>query len=559
MKRFALATLAALVLASPCLAAEPHPRFERRWFYLMTNLMVDAEADKVVALLDRAGKAGYNGLVLADYKLNLLDQVQPNYFPNIARVQKAAAKAKIEIIPTVFPIGYSNGLLMHDTNLAEGLEVKDAPFVVKGGEAVFSPDPNVKVRGGDMEQAKGDTIVGFGYQDDPGKASFVDRDVKHSGKSSLRIADPPGNCRLITSVNLRPHGCYRMTAWVKTKGFTQPGNFRLMAIGHDGKSLSFVEGGVEKDQDWKRVEVIFNSLNSAEVNLYGGVYGGSKGTLWMDDFQIEEMGLVNVLRREGTPFTVKSADGRTAYEEGKDFDRVADAKLGRVPYAGEYEFGHEPAKLKVSAGSRIKDGDKLRVGWYHPVLTVGGQIMCCLSEPKVYDLLRDQAERVQKLLKPKAVFMSHDEIRVANWCALCQSRKMTPGALLADNVKQCRQILKETMPEAEVLVWSDMFDPHHNAINGYYLVNGTLADSWNGLDRDVTIANWNGGHAAESLKFFANRGHRQVIAGYYDADDLSNFRTWDAASKGVPKVDGFMYTTWERKLNLLETYGEALR
>jgi hypothetical protein len=71
------------------------------------------------------------------------------------------------------------------------------------------------------------------------------------------------------------------------------------------------------------------------------------------------------------------------------------------------------------------------------------------------------------------------------------------------------------------------------------------------------IANWNGGKAAASLKFFADRGHPQVIAGYYDGD-LSNFKKWDAAAKGVPGVRGFMYTTWAHNFGLLEEYGKAI-
>ncbi len=40
------------------------------------------------------------------------------------------------------------------------------------------------------------------------------------------------------------------------------------------------------------------------------------------------------------------------------------------------------------------------------------------------------------------------------------------------------------------------------------------------------------------------------MAGYYDSDD--NFATWDAASKGVPGVVGFMYTTWQNRYGDLE-------
>ncbi len=185
--------------------------------------------------------------------------------------------------------------------------------------------------------------------------------------------------------------------------------------------------------------------------------------------------------------------------------------------------------------------------------------MCCLSEPKMDQILRDQARRVNELFHPRTFFMSHDEIRVANWCKACRDRRLTPGQLLAENVRQCTTILKSVNPNARIVVWSDMFDPNHNAVDSYYLVNGSLKGSWEGLPRDVIIANWNGGKARESLAFFAGRGHRQLIAGYYDVDDLSNFQTWDEAARNVKGIIGFMYTTWAAKYGLLETYAEAMK
>ena len=201
----------------------------------------------------------------------------------------------------------------------------------------------------------------------------------------------------------------------------------------------------------------------------------------------------------------------------------------------------------------------MRVRWYHPVLVHGNQVMCCLSDPKVYSLLEDQARRVRDLMHPKTVFFSHDEIRVANWCKACQDRGKTPGAMLAENFQRCYQIEKSLSPETRIVVWSDMFDPNHNAVDKYYLVNGTWAGSWEGVPRDVIIANWNGGQAAQSLRFFAGRGHEQIIAGYYDVSDLSNFTLWDEAARGVPGVIGFMYTTWGAHFDLLEEYGKAIR
>ena len=192
------------------------------------------------------------------------------------------------------------------------------------------------------------------------------------------------------------------------------------------------------------------------------------------------------------------------------------------------------------------------------MVTHGFQVMCCLSEPQLEKILRNQARRINELFHPKTFFKSHDEIRVANWCRACQNRKLTPGQLLAENARQCTSILNSVNPQARIVVWSDMFDPHHNAVDNYYLVNGALKGSWEGLAPGVIIANWNGDKASKSLKFFADRGHRQVIAGYYDGDDLTNFEHWDSAARSVERVNGFMYTTWRAKYGLLERYGKAI-
>ncbi len=554
--------LLAFALLATSLIPRSHaagPAYERRWVWIMANLAVDKEADRVVGLIERAGKAGYNGVVLSDTKFNILGRVQPHYFDHVKRIKAAAEKAGVEIIPSVFPIGYSNPLLANDPNLAEGMPVEGAPYVVRGRVATLVPDPGGGLKNGTLEEVRGDTFVGFGYQDKPGQVTVADREVKHGGKVSCRMQDFAAGpvSRLIQGAKVRPHACYRLSAWVKTRDLDPTGAFRLHAIGANGRSLCFQEGGLEPTRDWTYMEVVFNSQDQSQINLYFGLWGAKSGTLWVDDLKFEEVSLVNVLRRPGCPLVVASEDGKTTYAEGRDFEPVVDPKLGQVPYAGEYSFGHEGPAIRPKAGSRIKDGARLRVSWYHPCLVLTGYTACCLAEPKLYDVLRDQARRIEDLFHPRTIFMQHDELRVANWCRACQSKKRTAGELLAENARKCTAILKEISPKARVVVWSDMFDPTHNAVKGpYYLVNGSLEGSWEGLDRSVAIANWNGGKARESLAFFAKRGHEQIIAGYYDADD--NFATWDAARRGVTGVDGFMYTTWSSRFGDLERYGKLL-
>lgn len=570
--RWLSGAVALLLLSTTCPAGEAGgSRYDERWVYCMTNLQTEPSVKDVIALIERAKRDGYTAIVIADYKLQLLDRVPDFYFPNAEKVKQAAARAGIELIPAVFSIGYSNGHLAHDPNLAEGLPVADQPFVVKeaGGrrEAVLDTRAAPKFVNGGLEQVRGDAFAGFTFQDDPGLVTFADRAVVHGGGTSIRfepgIKSPKRQSsvvRLMQRVALRPMTACRFSCWARTRDLGPAGAVQLLALGagQPGRQLTFQEGLVQANQDWKRVEVVFNSLDQPEVNLYVGIWGEGPGTLWVDDIQLEELALVNVLRRPGCPLTVRSADGRTAYQEGRDFEPVADPQLGSVPWAGEYDFDHPGARILVRPGSRIKKGERLLVSWYHPVITVGSQVMCCLSEPKLEAILRDQARRVDGLFHPRTFFMSHDEIRVANWCKACQDRKLSPGRMLAENVRQCTAILKSINPKARVVAWSDMFDPSHNAIDQYYLVNGSLKGSWEGLSKDVIVANWNGGKARESLAFFAGRGHRQVIAGYYDVDDLSNFKTWDAAANGIPGVIGFMYTTWSHKYGLLESYGAAI-
>jgi hypothetical protein len=571
------------------IAAEPKaapPPYADRWLNCSFNLQVDRSADDLIALFDRAKRSGYTGILLSDYKFQVLYRVTDGYFRNVEKVKTAAARVGLELVPAVFSIGYSNGLLAPDPNLAEGLPVVDQPYVVKrridtearkdkavptrGGrlEAVIDSRPVARLRNGGLEEIKaGDQFAGFGFQDDPGAGTFADRSVFHSGRVSCRFE--PGssakehtaaNLRLIQSVAVRPQTAYRFSCWVKTRDLAVTGSVHLLTLGtsRGSRPLTFHEAGLEPTQDWKRIEVVFNSLDEREVNLYAGIWGPGKGTFWIDDLALEELALVNVLRRAGCPFSIKSADGNITYDEGRDYDTVVDRKLGQVPWEGEFEFDHPGPTIQIGPRSRIKSGDRLRVSWYHPVITHGSQVMCCLSEPKLQQILRDQAKRINDLFHPKTFFMSHDEIRVANWCRACQDRKLTPGQLLAENARQCTAILKSLSPRARVVVWSDMFDPEHNAVDSYYLVNGTLKGSWEGLSKNVIVANWNGGKARKSLSFFAGRGHEQIIAGYYDGDDLTSFQEWNAAARDVPGIIGFMYTTWQAEYNLLERYGAAM-
>ena len=127
-------------LTATCTAQTRAAALEHRWVYLATNLLVDKDVEDALALLERAGKAGYNGVVLTDSKFFRWDQLPERYVENVRRVRRACRDHKLACIACVCPIGYANDLLSRDPNLAEGLPVVDAPFVAK---AVASSRPTI--------------------------------------------------------------------------------------------------------------------------------------------------------------------------------------------------------------------------------------------------------------------------------------------------------------------------------------------------------------------------------------------------------------------------------
>jgi len=328
----------------------------------------------------------------------------------------------------------------------------------------------------------------------------------------------------------------------------------MFAMAKDGRVLSHSNLGVKRDQEWRQPHAIFNSLGDDEIRFYLGVWDAGQGKLWLDDVQVVEEPLVNLVRRPGCPLMVSDKAGKT-YEEGKDFAELRDEKLGVTPWPGNFEIYHAPPQLKLLPGSRIKEGTELLASYYHAVTIYDNQVPCSLTEPKVFEVVEDQVERVEKLFQPKTYFLSHDEIRVANWSGPERKAGEAAGKVLAKNVEKCVQIIRKHNPQAHLCVWSDMFDPHHNAVDNFYLVNGDLAGSWEGLPKDMLIINWNSGNAEKSLPFFAGRGHRQVLAGYYDAPPEGIVR-WLKAGKGVEGLDGAMYTTWQSNFDDLERFAD---
>ena len=546
-----------------------------RWLYLQSNLQVEANVDRVVDILQRAFIAGFNGVIFPDGKLGRLDDgsLPARYYEHLSRAIGQAEELGMDVLPATANLGYSESILWHDPNLAATLPVRDAPFVARGGQLVPANDPPLALANGDFEAlpASGHAFPGWAWQDQPGVTTFVDREVRHGGRASLRmespgVTNPPhGNARIQQRLRVGAFRHVHASVWVRTEGF-EGGEVRLLVLGQNpSRTLQHNPVPVERTRDWTRFDVTFNSLSHEEVLLYLGVWGGGEGTIWWDDAAVEPAGLFNLARRPGAPVRIRSEDGTVAYEEGRDVGPLVDPESGNVRWPGDYDLWHEAPPITLPEGSRIAEGERVRLSWHHVPLIHGFQVTAALNEPAVYDIVRGQLESTRRAFRERGAFdgwmLGYDEIRVHGWDETEAPGDGSPGASLAASIARVHSDARAIDAEAPLWVWSDMFDPFHNAAerdDPYYLVDGDWSGSWRGLPAEIGLINWNrGARRHDSAAFFAERGHRQVLAGYYDAAPGQYAdRAWLAELAGVPGIDGIMYTQWGGGFDALEAWAD---
>lgn len=548
-RQFLLAGAAAS--ASLNLLAVDHPRiYPDRWVYVPTGLNDDDELARVAGIVRTAAGRGLNGMLLSA-GFDQMDLKPPEFLERLTSLKKTCDGVKLEIIPLGFSVGYGSGILAHNRNLAAGLPVHGALFVAAEGEARFVPDSPVKLLNGGFEEHRGNLPASFTLH---GGAASIDTTVFHSGKASLRFTEfngATGECYAAQELRTTPYRCYRMRCWVKTEDVSRETRFHFWAIAPDGRELAYLELPLTATSDWNRVDWAFNSWYADHISFRVGIADGKARNVWVDDVTVEETGLANVLRRPGTPVVVRNEKTHEVYEEGRDYDHIADPKL-------DFHWNHDAPSIRLLAGGRIRSGDRLRVDYFHGKQIYHDQVPIDMSEPEVYEIWKRQIPLIEKYLAPKKYFLSMDEVRIGGFCKACQDRHLPMAEILGDCVRRQAAMVRAVNPKAQIVVWSDMFDPNHNARKEYYLIDGSFEGTWNYLPKSLVIACWYYEKRDLSLPFFSRRGYHTLAGAYYDADNLDNPKGWLRSLDQTPGAVGIMYTTWENKYKLLPAFGDLV-
>ena len=379
---------------------------------------------------------------------------------------------------------------------------------------------------------------------------------------------PNGSPVLTQTIIVHPYRLYKIGYRLALKKLVKNmwGVFPIQVKGSDGRQLHFQLPKVPDDGKWHHYSIGFNSLNYDTVTIVISSPMTQEVEYFVDDLSISEMGVINVLRRPGTPVTVRRDRNGIVYVEGRDYAPIVDPF--RIDSTWDetidFRFDHKDPPIKILPGSRIREGEKLRVSWYHPLYIYGGAFPLCMSEPEVYELLRKKVKLLHEAIAPQKYLISLEEVRGGNTCAACKKRNLTMGEMIGETVYKCQEIIRENNPHAQFFMWGDLFDPNHNGDERegkyYFHVDGNYTGSWKHIPKDITIIPWWDEVMDKSLRHFKRLGYNTLISCFYDDDNAvtRQKKLMEIARKYNCTV-GFMYSSWEENFKLLSKFGTLLQ
>lgn len=534
--------------AGPTEPAEPGSTIKQSWFFSFGYGRRRADVDKIKSLIDIGAAHGLNGMVLSSFGLDSISRWNDRDIAALKEVQAHCDQRGVELIPTGFSVGYGGGALGHDRNLAAAL-----PTVIKlqaRGDKLISVIGCNLLKNGDLEAHANGRFAGFAFHDQPGQISFPDTGAA-IGKTSIQFtnftSNQHGHGRIMQAVSIQAGRPYRLSFRIKTQDL-QPVSGLKAVILKDTGALASLNPRLKSTQDWTYTSLEFVNHGTTEVKVYVGIWGGQSGTFWLDDLRLcEGSTLADIVQRTGTPMALRSLDRDKTFVQGRDFKTIPNLR--------------ELNRVSLTPDTTVREGESLELSCYKiPFVSHawGKQISLCMSNPNLYNYWETQARKLHEVIRYKKILLSMDEIRNGGGCGLCQSSERSMAKILGDCITRQREIFKRIDPEIEVLIWSDMLDPAHNARDNYYGVVGDFTGSWQHVPKDLTIMCWYHKIRDESLAFFSQQGFRTFGAAYYDADDLANPREWLASLQQTPQAQGIMYTTWLKKYALLADFGDLV-
>lgn len=538
--------------------------FHKRYVFYCGKWNNDQEIKDLKEIMHRARNAGYNGIMVQGGQFPAIMKMTPTspIFANFPQIRAEADKLGIHLIPSYY---HQLTAGQHSFQSAEAFPVRGTKFEIVGGTGLVQPAVPVAFTNGDFENG----TTGWRVS---GSMATVDKGTAHSGTSSIKISNNAGYTKISQSMTVKPFRAYELSVSVKTSeyeqhkwiGMTAWGRHWALHIRHPGQLTK----GLAKTMGWRRCKIDFNSLDYDRLTLSIALGKASGGTVWFDNVQIREVGLYEVIRRETTPVVVKSQSGKI-YQEGKDYTIEGKLIESVKDYCAE-------SKLRIPAGSSIRDGEVVTVDWYQLANVEN------LRQPagsgcheKHWDYMRSDLKLITNLFGNdiRAWHVPIGEWREAGWDPNCPSyfgqNVTSAGPYMAAWTLKTSELVKQTNSKAEIYIKNDMYDLHHNATasNRYYMANGSLHGAWNGIPENGYVVNWRppkgpltkDNVAVKSYLFWAGldpqvkiKPQKQILRMNCEGGSTGSVPVYmkllaAAEAEGLQGMVGCIYNTWNSK------------
>ena len=503
--------------------------WEDRWVFLPCNFWkrgVDNpnSLEHFTNIAARAKASGYNAVVMSAH-LDLAYRWPVHLSNQVTRAKAFCDGIGIDIVPMMWDVGYAGNC---PGNWMESRTIEDLPYVRRGGRAVFDGE-QVEIRGGPVDR------------------------IEAAGSKKRSMA-----MRIGRRFTLRKGVRYVITARVKSTGVPADDKFQFIGFipSRPGKSAYYHCEKLPSDGEWHDVVYPLEARTDEEIAMMFG-HWGPVGRLEIENFRVTARGVCGATRRERIPFIVKDAATGRVYEEGRDY-----AEVPPIAIRGEGDPMGPYLELTIPEGSSMPADARLLVTCDIPNMfgtPHGEQYAACMSNPDWYRRAEQGAAAVQQLLHPRKWFLCFDELRSANTCAACRSRKLDMAHLIGDCLQRQREIVRKVNPEAKCYVWGDMLDPNHNAHEGYAHTVGSYTNIAQCIPKDLVICPWWGKKAAVQADYWVASGFRMTAGAYYDDKTFKCSRSWlEAAAKHPGAFKGFMFCTWRNDFSELENFAKLM-
>lgn len=521
-KTVSAAALAASMAASH---AEGGP-FGRRAMLLHYTYTADGHVERTRELAAVAGAHGYNTVVFSSSTgLGMSHVWDDRRRERFLEAKRACEAAGLEPAVGMWSIGYAKeSFFQIDPNLVAASPVFDTHYIVSNGVGV-------------LRRKRTERLL-----DAPGRIHSPRRETD-AGDFHVRVAPARSYClRLRMSAEPGSCGHWPVSAAIRRPlARTDYLEHRVFKVKADGTVQEFL--------------VHFPSLAERELDIlvrgYNRTFPGSVTLVSAELFQTEPRLIV---RRHGTPVTVRSAATGEVYVEGRDYARVPRA-TGVWP--GPW---NRPAQLplKILKGGAVREGDELVLDCYCSFPNWGKWASACMAAPEMDEILEKSAAETVRLANPKMWILSFDEVRAGGGCRDCLATG-DMAHIYAAFVKKAMAAVRRLRPDAEIYLWNDMVDPYAMQDDGKNAgMYSSMKGVWDLLPRDLGIAYWTYSWRGDGVKFFAERGHPQIMCGYYDEKVLKKSLEWMDLAARTPLCRGVMYCTWCDNWDLLGEFGDRM-